>query len=68
MSIRQNLSGNGGKNMDDVTALTRPHRFGKTLLLNTVDRFLSVKYQGAENLFKNLAISNDPEMVNEQSK
>ena len=54
-------------NNDEVTILTRPRRFGKTLLLNTVDRFFSLKYKDQPNLFENLAISKDAKMVNEQN-
>ena len=56
------------KNGDSVTVLTRPRRFGKTLLLNTVDHFFSVKYQDEDDLFKNLTIANDSEILKEQNK
>ena len=31
------------ENRDDVTLITRPRRFGKTLMMNTVEQFFSVK-------------------------
>ena len=31
---------------DDVTLITRPRRFGKTLNMNMLERFLSVEYAG----------------------
>lgn len=34
------------ENGDDVTLITRPRRFGKTLNMNMLERFLSVKYKG----------------------
>ena len=41
---------------DDVTLITRPRRFGKTLNLNMLDYFFSNKHQGRSDLFKNLSI------------
>ncbi len=52
MWIKPILSGNGGKNKDDVTLITRPRRFGKTLTMNMVERFFSVKYAGREKYLK----------------
>ena len=54
-------------NNDEVTILTRPRRFGKTLLLSTIDHFLSIKYKGVANLFGHLSISKDKDMVREQN-
>ncbi|MDE6969098.1 MAG: AAA family ATPase, partial [Eubacterium sp.] len=34
------------ENRDDVTLITRPRRFGKTLNLRMLERFLSVQYAG----------------------
>ena len=31
---------------DDVTLITRPRRFGKTLNMNMLERFLSIEYAG----------------------
>lgn len=41
---------------DDVTLITRPRRFGKTLTMSMVEKFFSVKYAGRANLFENLDI------------
>ena len=40
------------ENKDSVTLITRPRRFGKTLTLSMVERFLSVKYKGQGALFR----------------
>lgn len=41
---------------DEVTLITRPRRFGKTLTMDMVEKFFSVKYAGRGDLFENLAI------------
>lgn len=41
---------------DDVTLITRPRRFGKTLTMSMVEYFFSIKYAGHSKLFENLAI------------
>ncbi|MCI8375337.1 MAG: AAA family ATPase [Lachnospiraceae bacterium] len=41
---------------DSVTLITRPRRFGKTLMMNTVEKFFSVKYAKREDLFQGLEI------------
>lgn len=41
---------------DDVTLITRPRRFGKTLNLNMLEKFFSVKYSGRGDLFEGLSI------------
>lgn len=41
---------------DDVTLITRPRRFGKTLALSMLDYFFSVKYNDKKSLFQNLLI------------
>ena len=41
---------------DDVTLITRPRRFGKTLNLNMMDYFFSNKHQSRSDLFINLSI------------
>ena len=41
---------------DSVTLITRPRRFGKTLTINMVERFFSVKYAGKGEVFENLNI------------
>ncbi|MEH2952032.1 AAA family ATPase [Candidatus Merdisoma sp. JLR.KK011] len=44
------------ENQDAVTLITRPRRFGKTLMMNTVERFFSAEYAGQGELFEGLAI------------
>ncbi len=44
------------ENQDDVTLITRPRRFGKTLTMSMVEQFFSVKYEGREELFHGLSI------------
>ena len=41
---------------DDVTLITRPRRFGKTLTMSMLEEFFSVKYAGRSNLFEGLSI------------
>ena len=41
---------------DEVTLVTRPRRFGKTLTLNMTEHFFSVKYAGRSDLFEKLSI------------
>lgn len=41
---------------DDVTLITRPRRFGKTLNISMLEKFFSVQYAGREDLFRGLAI------------
>ena len=41
---------------DDVTLITRPRRFGKTLNMNMVERFFSVKYREQGQIFEKLSI------------
>ena len=41
---------------DDVTLITRPRRFGKTLSLSMLEYFFSVKYKDQKQLFENLKI------------
>lgn len=44
---------------DEVTLITRPRRFGKTLNMNMLERFFSVKYKGQGQLFEGLHIWKD---------
>ena len=37
---------------DEVTLITRPRRFGKTLNMNMLERFWSIKYQGQGEIFE----------------
>ncbi len=41
---------------DDVTLITRPRRFGKTLNMNMLERFLSIEYAGQGEIFERLSI------------
>jgi hypothetical protein len=41
---------------DEVTLITRPRRFGKTLTMSMMEKFFSVEYAGRENLFEGLNI------------
>lgn len=47
------------ENGDDVTLITRPRRFGKTLAMDMVERFFSVEYEGKGQLFEGLSIWKD---------
>lgn len=44
---------------DDVTLITRPRRFGKTLNMSMLNCFFSNKYAGRGDLFEGLSIWND---------
>lgn len=41
---------------DEVTLITRPRRFGKTLNMNMVERFFSIEYQEQGKIFEKLSI------------
>ncbi|MBQ7586241.1 MAG: AAA family ATPase, partial [Desulfovibrionaceae bacterium] len=56
------------KGLDDVTLLTRPRRFGKTLMLDTVKTFFSLEFAGRSDLFEGLEIWKDEEFRNLQGK
>ncbi len=47
---------------DGVTLITRPRRFGKTLTLNMVETFFSVRYAGRGDLFQHLDIWKNEEI------
>ena len=47
------------ENRDDVTLITRPRRFGKTLNMNMLERFFSVAYAGQGEIFEGLSIWKD---------
>ena len=47
---------------DAVTLITRPRRFGKTLLLNTVDRFFSNQYEDQGKYFEGLSVWEDEKL------
>ncbi len=44
---------------DQVTLITRPRRFGKTLTLNMIETFFSVRYQNRPELFEGLYIAGE---------
>ena len=44
---------------DEVTLITRPRRFGKTLTMSMLERFFSVKYKGQGEIFDGLEIWNE---------
>ncbi len=41
---------------DEVTLITRPRRFGKTLTMSMLEKFFSVEYAGRSDLFEGLDI------------
>lgn len=47
------------ESMDDVTLITRPRRFGKTLNMSMLEQFFSVDYAGRGDLFEGLSIWKD---------
>lgn len=44
---------------DEVTLITRPRRFGKTLNMSMIEKFFSVNYAGRDELFRGLKIWED---------
>ncbi len=54
------------ENRDEVTLITRPRRFGKTLNMNMLERFLSVEYAERGEVFEGLSIWNDEKYRNLQ--
>ena len=44
------------ENGDDITLITRPRRFGKTLNMSMLECFFSMKYKAQGNLFEGLSI------------
>ncbi len=46
-----------------VTLITRPRRFGKTLTMNMVEHFFSIKYANEAQVFQDLDISKDKDMM-----
>lgn len=54
------------ENGDDVTLITRPRRFGKTLNMNMLERFLSIEYAGQGEIFDGLSIWKDEKYQNLQ--
>ena len=41
---------------DEITLITRPRRFGKTLNMSMLNCFFSNQFAGREDLFKGLAV------------
>ena len=56
------------KSGDDVTLITRPRRFGKTLMLSTVEKFFSIRQENSRELFNGLEVSKDSTMMQECGK
>ena len=56
------------ENEDEVTLITRPRRFGKTLNISMVEQFFSVDYAGRSDLFKNMKIWEDEKYHSLQGK
>ena len=46
---------------DDITLITRPRRFGKTLNMSMLDCFFSVQYANRDDLFEGLSIWEEEE-------
>lgn len=44
---------------DEVTLITRPRRFGKTLNMSMLEQFFSIKYAGRSDLFEGLSVWKD---------
>ncbi len=40
------------ESMDDVTLITRPRRFGKTLIMSMTEQFFSINYKKRSDLFE----------------
>ena len=51
---------------DEVTLITRPRRFGKTLNMNMLECFFSNKYENRDDLFEGLSIWNESKYRNLQ--
>ncbi len=53
---------------DDVTLITRPRRFGKTLNMSTLNCFFSNRYENRGELFEGLKVWEDASMREQQGK
>ena len=53
---------------DDVTLVTRPRRFGKTLNMSMLECFFSNRYENRADLFEGLEVWNDEELRVQQGK
>lgn len=49
------------ENQDDVTLITRPRRFGKTLNMSMLEQFFSLEYADKSDIFQGLFIWDFPE-------
>ena len=47
------------ENQDEVTLITRPRRFGKTLNMSMLERFFSLEYKEQGQVFEGLSIWED---------
>ncbi len=56
------------ENEDEVTLITRPRRFGKTLNMSMVEQFFSVDYAGRGDLFENMGIWKEEQYRSLQGK
>lgn len=52
----------------DITLITRPRRFGKTLNLSMIERFFSVQYKGMPEPFIHLDVGSDAGMMKHQGE
>ena len=56
------------KSGDDVTLITRPRRFGKTLNMSMLECFFSTRYEDRADLFEGLSVAKDAKLMSEQGK
>ena len=56
------------ENEDEVTLITRPRRFGKTLNMSMVEQFFSVDYAGRSDLFEEMKLWDDEKYHSLQGK
>ena len=53
---------------DKITLILRPRFFGKTLNMSMIDYFFSNQYENSHNLFENLIISNENNIIGHQGQ
>ena len=56
------------ENLDRVTLITRPRRFGKTLNMSMIEHFFSIDYAGRGDLFERTMIWSEEEYRDIQGK
>ncbi len=56
------------ENLDRVTLIMRPRRFGKTLTISMVEQFFSTDYEGCSALFENMNIWKEEKFRSLQGK